>query len=140
MEENSNFGGAIWSLYNLIGKRGIRISFKPSIIVDTAYFGNVKYPQGFAIVLTSSSTSNLIGNKISGIGYDGINNGIAFEFDFIRQSDKEDNKKPHLSVHYNITGEISSKTPKDCDAKLCNLVLPNFYDSSVDDYRKKYDI
>ena len=136
MEENSNFGGAIWSLYNLIGKRGIRISFKPSIIVDTAYFGNVKYPQGFAIVLTSSSTSNLIGNKISGIGYDGINNGIAFEFDFIRQSDKEDNKKPHLSVHYNITGEISSKTPKDCDAKLCNLVLPNFYDSSVDDYRK----
>mgnify|MGYP002623312111 FL=1 len=123
----------------MIGKRGIRISFKPSIIVDTAYFGNVKYPQGFAIVLTSSSTTNLIGNKGSGIGYDGINNGIAFEFDFIRQSDKEDNKKPHFSIHYNISGEISSKTPKNC-LDICNLNLPNFYDSSLDEYKKNMTI
>ena len=134
-EENINLGGAIWNSYNLAGKKGIRISFKPSIIVDTAYFGNVKYPQGFAIVLTSSSTSNLIGNKGSGLGYDGINNGIAFEFDFLRQSDKEDNKKPHFSIHYNINGEISSKSDKSC-TNICNLALPNFYDNTIDDYKK----
>ena len=134
-DEIINLGGAVWNSYNLVGKRGIRITFKPSIIVDTAYFGNVKYPQGFAIVLTSSSTSNLIGNKGSGLGYDGINNGIAFEFDFIRQSDKEDYKKPHLSIHYNITGEISSKSDSNCK-DICNIILPNFYDNTIDDYKK----
>ena len=134
-DENVNLGGAIWNTYNLVGKKGIRISFKPSILVDTAYFGNVKYPQGFAIVLTASSTNNLIGNKGSGLGYDGINNGIAFEFDFIRQSDKEDNKKPHFSIHYNLNGEISSKTDKTC-TDICNLDLPNFYDNTLDNYKK----
>ena len=133
--DDSNFGGAVWNSYNLVGKRGIRISFKPSIIVDTAYYGNVKYPQGFAIVLTSSSTKNLIGNKGSGLGYEGINNGIVFEFDFIRQSDKEDYKRPHLSLHYNLNGEISSKTDKDC-TDLCNKILPNFYDNTIDEYKK----
>ena len=133
-DELINIGGAVWNSYNLVGKRGIRISFKPSITVDTAYYGNVKYPQGFAIVLTSSSTTNLIGNKGSGLGYDGINNGIAFEFDFIRQSDKDDKNKPHLSIHYNITGEISSKSDSNCE--ICNIELPNFYDNTVDEYRK----
>ena len=95
----------------------------------------MKYPQGFAIVLTSSSTSNLIGNKGSGLGYDGINNGIAFEFDFIRQSEKEDYKKPHFSIHYNIKGEISSKSEKTC-TDICNKILPNFYDNTIDDYKK----
>ena len=134
-DENINLGGAVWNTHNLAGKKGIRISFKPSIIVDTAYFGNVKYPQGFAIVLTASSTNNLIGNKGSGLGYDGINNGIAFEFDFIRQSDKEDNKKPHFSIHYNLNGEISSKTEQTC-TDICNLDLPNFYDNTIDNYKK----
>ena len=134
-DELINLGGAVWNSYNLVGKRGIRISFKPSIIVDTAYFGNVKYPEGFAIVLTSSSTTNLIGNKGSGLGYDGINNGIAFEFDFIRQSDKEDLKKPHLTIHYNITGEISSKSDVNCK-DICNKALPNFYDNTIDEYKK----
>ena len=95
----------------------------------------MKYPQGFAIVLTSSSITSLIGNIGSGLGYEGINNGIVFEFDFIRQSDKEDYKKPHLSIHYNLNGEISSKSDKDC-TNLCNIILPNFYDNTIDDYKK----
>ena len=136
-DENINLGGAVWNSYNLVGKRGLKISFRPSIIVDTAYFGNVKYPQGFAIVITSSSTSNLIGNKGSGIGYDGIKNGIAFEFDFIRQSEKEDYTKPHFSIHYNIDGEISSKSNENCNTyNVCNKPLPNFYDNTIEGYKK----
>ena len=136
-DEMINLGGAVWNSYNLAGKRGLKISFRPSIIVDTAYFGNVKYPQGFAIVITSSSTSNLIGNKGSGIGYDGIKNGIAFEFDFIRQSEKEDYIKPHFSIHFNMDGEISSKSDENCKLyNICNKPLPNFYDNTIEGYKK----
>ena len=61
----------------------------------------MKYPQGFAIVFTSSSTENLLGEKGSGLGYEGIMNAIAFEFDFVKQTINGDAKKPHFSVNYN---------------------------------------
>jgi hypothetical protein len=95
----------------------------------------VKYPQGFAIVFTSSSTENLLGEKNSGLGYEGIMNAIAFEFDFVKQSTNGDAKKPHFSVNYNINGAISAST-KDRTDKLCNIILPNFYDNSLDGYLK----
>ena len=131
----SDIGGAIWHSYDFSKKRGILISFKPTVKPDESYFGNVKYPQGFAIVFTSSSTQNLIGGKGPGLGYEGIMNAIAFEFDFVKQSNYGDDKKPHFSVNYNINGQISAST-KGRDDYAFNIVLPNFYDNSLDGYYK----
>ena len=80
---STDIGGAVWHNYDFSKKRGLLISFKPTIKYDSSYFGNAKYPQGFAIVFTSSSTDNLIGEKGHGIGYQGIMNAFVFEFDFI---------------------------------------------------------
>ena len=107
---STDIGGAVWHSYDFSEKRGILISFKPTIKYDESYFGNVKYPQGFAIVFTSSSTENLLGVKGSGLGYEGIMNAIAFEFDFVKQTTNGDAKKPHFSVNYNINGAISAST------------------------------
>ena len=132
---STEIGGAAWHSYDFSKKRGILISFKPTIKRDESYFGNVKYPQGFAIVFTSSSTENLIGDKNSGLGYQGIMNSIAFEFDFVKQNPYGDSKKPHFSVNYNINGPISAIT-KDGTGETRNIALPNFYDNSLEDYSK----
>jgi hypothetical protein len=130
-----NIGGAVWHNYDFSKKRGLLISFKPIIKYDTSYFGSAKYPQGFAIVFTSSSTDNLIGEKGHGIGYQGIMNAFVFEFDFIRQSSNSDAKKPHFSIHYNITGEVSAASIGYAKGTT-NIELPNFYDNSIDGYFK----
>ena len=132
---STDIGGAVWHSYDFSEKRGILISFKPTIKYDESYFGNVKYPQGFAIVFTSSSTENLLGAKGSGLGYEGIMNAIAFEFDFVKQTTNGDAKKPHFSVNYNINGAISAST-KDRTDDAYNILLPNFYDNSLDGYAK----
>ena len=132
---SSDIGGAVWHPYDFSKKRGLLISFKPTIKHDESYFGNVKYPQGFAIVFTSSSTENLLGEKGSGLGYEGIMNAIAFEFDFVKQTINGDAKKPHFSVNYNINGAISSRTKERTD-NAYNILLPNFYDNSLDGYLK----
>ena len=131
----TDIGGAVWHSYDFSKKRGILISFKPTIKHDESYFGNVKYPQGFAIVFTSSSIENLIGEKGPGLGYEGIMNAIAFEFDFVKQSTYGDAKKPHFSVNYNIKGAISASTKERTDNAI-NIILPNFYDNSLDGYVK----
>ena len=129
--------GTVWHSYNFSKKKGISISFKPTIKYDESSFGNVKYPQGFAIVFTSSSTEKLLGEKCSGLGYEGIKNAIAFEFDFVEQSTNADAKKPHFSVNYNINGAISSSSKDRTETdKAYNIILPNFYDDSLDNYDK----
>ena len=130
-----NIGGAVWHKYDFSKKRGLLISFKPIIKYDSSYFGSAKYPQGFAIVFTSSSTDNLIGEKGHGIGYQGIMNAFVFEFDFVRQSSNSDAKKPHFSIHYNISGEVSAASIGYTKG-ITNIELPNFYDNSIDGYFK----
>ena len=129
---------AIWQKYNFANKTGLIISFQPTIIpeVETGLFGSTTttYPEGFAIVFTSSSTDNLIGDEDSGIGYSGIRNAVVFEFDFNYDFLDFDNLKPHLSVHYKINGEVSSNSLL-C-ISLCNKNLPNFYDSSSKNYNE----
>ena len=126
--------GAIWHKYNFSKKTGLIISFQPMIIpeVGGGLLSSTKYPEGFAIVFTSSPTDNLIGEKASGIGYNGIKNAVVFEFDFNSQIHHLDSLKPHFSVHYKINGEVSSNSLL-C-ISLCNKNLPNFYDSTSKDY------
>jgi hypothetical protein len=127
--------GAIWHNYNFANKTGLIISFQPTIIpeVETGLFGSsTTYPEGFAIVFTSSPTDNLIGEEGSGIGYNGISNAVVFEFDFNYNLLNFDSLKPHFSVHYKIDGEVSSNSLL-C-ISLCNKNLPNFYDSSSKNY------
>jgi len=123
--------GVAWINNNIAKKTGLKISFKPSIIVDNNYYGLQKYPQGFAFILTSNPTKNIIGEKRSGIGFDGIYNSIAFFFDFITNPDKEDKNYPHFSITHNLNGAISSACG---DEKLCNLEIPNFYDKEKDEF------
>ncbi len=100
------------------------------------YYGNKKYPEGFALVITGSPVSKtLIGDKRSGLGYNGINQAIAIEFDFLQNNDKNDVKIPHLSVNFNLNGAVSSRSPDTKCAGLCNIELPNFYDESRENYK-----
>ena len=136
---SSKLVGAVWNKYDFSQKKGLLISFKPTVTADSSYEGNLKYPQGFAIVFTSSSIENLIGEKGSGIGYEGIMNAIAFEFDFIKNAINGDEKFPHFSVHYNINGQISTSSKIYDTAyktKCINQPIPNFYDSDLDSYYK----
>ena len=126
--------GAVWNRYDFSQKKGLLISFKPTIQIDTSYNGKEKYPYGFAIVFTSSSIDGLIGEKGSGIGYEGIMNAVAFEFDFYRDQTNSDYKKPHLSVHYNISGPISASSEGYTNNLLINRIIPNFYDEELEDF------
>ena len=129
---SSESAGAIWNNYNFANKTGLIISFQPTIKEKTGFLGSTTYPEGFAIVFTSSSTDNLIGEEGSGIGYSGIKNAVVFEFDFNYDILLFDSLKPHFSVHYKINGEVSSNSLL-C-ISLCNKNLPNFYDSSSKNY------
>lgn len=134
-KDNSDIGGAAWYNTSISHSKGLKISFSPYITVDNNFAGNVKYPQGFAIVLTSSNPKNLIGRKGSGLGYDSINRAVVFEFDFIKNSDSDDDSGGRFSVSANLEGPVSSNNKEFCNVaeknqpgKLCNVVLGNFYD------------
>ena len=133
--DSGDFNGAIWNRHDFSQKKGLLISFKPTIQMDVDYTGKVKYPYGFAIVFTASSIDGLIGEKGSGIGYQGIMNAVAFEFDFNRDQTNSDHKKPHFSVHYNISGPILASS-EGYPNSLINKELPNFYDGELEDYYK----
>ena len=126
--------GAVWHEMDFSQKKGLHISFRPQITSDPSYGGSVKYPQGFAIVFTSSSIENLVGEKGSGIGYEGIINAVVFEFDFIKQVVNGDQRNPHFSVLYNISGPVSPKHSS--MSQTIYKDLPNFYDNSLDGYYK----
>ena len=119
------FVGQVWTRDNINEKSGIAISFQPIISSDITCFSNLCYPEGFAFVFTSNPYNQSIGRPNDGLGYVGIFNAIAFEFDYIYSSYCNDMRKPHFSIHYNLTGDISSKSPKNC--KICNKELPNNY-------------
>jgi hypothetical protein len=133
-----DIGGAAWYKANFNNNAGLSIRFRPMIDSDMNYYGNVKYPQGFALVFTSSQVSQLIGAKRSGLGYDGINDAIAFEFDFIQNMDKNDARYPHFSINSNLEGAVSSYIDPACK-NLCNIRLPNFYDPQKEGYNPGHD-
>ena len=132
---SGDIGGAAWLKLNSNNQRGVKISFVPEITVDLNYYGNVKLPQGFAFVFTANPISNVIGAKRSGLGYDGIQEAVAFEWDFIQNTDKNDVRDTHFSAHYNLTGRISSASPSDCNT-FCNKKLANFFDVQKQGYVK----
>jgi hypothetical protein len=125
---STDFVSSIWYNSNILQKSGIRITFNPQIQNDINCYANVCYPEGFAFVFTSSRIDGNMGSSKSGLGYDGISNAVAIEFDFVQSLNKNDKKKPHVSVHSNVNGKISSTSPDGCTEKtLCNAQLPNFY-------------
>ena len=63
-QDETNIVGAVWHKYDFSQKKGLFISFKPTIHIDTSYYGNLKYPHCFVIVFTSSSIENLRGEKV----------------------------------------------------------------------------
>jgi hypothetical protein len=136
MKMTGDIGGAAWYKINRNNIEGIKISFVPSITTDYNFYGNVKYPQGFAFVFMANHPTNAIGEKRSGLGYDGLNNAVAFEFDFLQNSDKNDIRNPHFSAHYKIDGPISSVSPPTC-SNFCNIQLPNFYDVQKSNYQNE---
>lgn len=123
--------GIGWFQKNIARNNGLKLSFKPTITVDNNYNGLQKYPQGFAFILTSNPTNNIIGEKRSGIGFEGIYNSIAFFFDFIYNQDKMDIHEPHFSITYNLNGQVKSLCQ---DKNLCNMNVPNFYDNEIENY------
>ncbi len=82
-----DLGGAIWYKENIKNSRGLKFVFTPEIGIDETFDGNMKFPQGFALVFTSTPNdkSAPLGKLGSGLGYEGLSQGIAIEFDFIYQ-------------------------------------------------------
>ena len=115
---------AVWHSFDYSQNRGIHISFKPELSLGES----ASYPNGFALVFTSSSTKNLLGKENSGLGYDDIINGIAFEFNLKSAS-------PYFSISHNINGILSSN-PEETRDNSFNVELPNFYDESKENYNK----
>ena len=129
--ENREYIGESWLKTDLSKNRGITVTFKPELY---AYENEItNYPEGFAIVFTSSEPEKYNGGQNEGLGYEGIINGIAFEFDLIQNEAKGDLDKPHLSVNYNISGILTSSS-KDRTDNLINIELPNFYDKTKNNY------
>ena len=128
-KESTELSGVAWLNLDLSKKRGITITFKPELINHETS----SYPDGFAIVITSGITDKIIGGKNEGLGYEGIINAIAFEFDFIKNEEKGDLSNPHFSVNSAVNGILSSSTKGRTD-NLFNIQLPNFYDNTKDDF------
>ena len=128
---SSEFIGLSWLTNNLSANRGITITFKPELFTYENEINS--YPDGFAIVFTSSEPEKFSGSKNAGLGYEGIIKGIAFEFDFIQNEEKGDLNKPHLSVNYNLNGVLTSSSIGITNS-LCNIELPNFYDENKENY------
>lgn len=123
--------GIAWLKTDISKQSGLKFSFKPKIIVDNNYYGLQKYPQGFAFILTSNPINKTIGDKRSGLGFEGIYNSIAFFFDFITNPDKMDANFPHFSIAYNLNGQIKSICS---NLELCNKEIPNFYDNEIENF------
>ena len=123
---SSEFVGLTWLKTNLASNRGITVTFKPELF---SYENEANsYPDGFALVFTSSEPEKFSGSKNAGLGYEGIIKGIAFEFDFIQNEEKGDSDKPHFSVNHNLNGVLTSSSKDRTDTNLYNIELPNFYD------------
>ncbi len=122
---STDFVGAVWNKLNIPHKSGISISFIPQITADLNCYANLCYPEGFAFVFTSTPFDLTLGASRSGLGYEGISNAVAFEFDFVQSINRNDLKIPHFSVHSNINGQISATSPQNC--VFCNKPLPNIY-------------
>lgn len=132
-----DLGGIAWYKNSIHQKSGIKISFKPSLIMDNNYYGLQKFPQGFAFILTSNTVDNVMGEKRGGLGFEGINNAIAVFFDFVYNADKLDKNYAHFSITWNLFGPIKSVCEDD---KYCNLKIPNFFDSQQEDYKPNMQI
>ena len=132
-----DIGGMAWYKENLAKSAGLKIAFKPKITVDSNYYGLKKYPQGFAFVLSSNSILGEMGDKKSGLGFEGINNAISFYFDFIQNNDRNESSDPHFSVAYELAGEIKATCK---EQNLCNLPIPNFYDNELDGFEENMKI
>ena len=129
--EDTNYLGESWLKVDLSKNRGMIVTFKPELY---AYGNSISsYPEGFAVVFTSSEPEKFNLGQNEGLGYEGIINGIALEFDFIKNAEKGDSDKPHLSVNYNISGILSAASIGRTD-NLYNIELPNFYDKSKENY------
>ena len=123
--KDTNYLGESWLKVDLSKNRGLIVTFKPELY---AYGNSISsYPEGFAVVFTSSEPEKFNLGHNEGLGYEGIINGIAFEFDFVKNEEKGDLDKPHLSVNYNISGILSAGSTGRTD-NLYNIELPNFYD------------
>ena len=129
--EDTNYLGESWLKVDLSKNRGLIVTFKPELY---AYGNSISsYPEGFAVVFTSSEPEKFNLGHNEGLGYEGIINGIAFEFDFVKNEEKGDLDKPHLSVNYNISGILSAGSTGRTD-NLYNIELPNFYDKTKENY------
>lgn len=126
--KSTDYVGAVWIDKNITQRNGIRLSFKTTILSDLNCYANVCYPEGFAFIFTSNpynKGNQGIGQNRGGLGYEGLSNSIALEFDFVQSLNRNDNKVPHFSIHSNLIGPINATSPKNCT--ICNIKLPNIY-------------
>ena len=64
--------------------------------------------EGFAFVLHSSGPYT-IGEADAGIGYEGLRDGIAIEFDTVESKSKNDPPGPHVSIHENLEAQLTAR-------------------------------
>ncbi|MCQ2815759.1 MAG: hypothetical protein MJ252_00685, partial [archaeon] len=140
-ETSGDKGGAVWWTRNFKNTRGLKIMWTPEITLDGDFTDNLKYPQGYALCFSTTKSapdSVPLGKKGSGLGYDGLNQAVCIEFDFIQNKERNDVKDPHISIHYNLDGKISAISPTTKkEQEYVNKKMPNYYDPEGGDYFAK---
>ena len=84
--------GAAWYTTSQLIQEGFETTFQFQI-TNTVFTG----ADGFAFVIQNSNASAL-GNHGSGIGYEGITNSLAIEFDTYEDESRDDPNDNHISV------------------------------------------
>lgn len=109
--ENQNSNGAVWT-----EQCPVSDGFETDFSFDVNSYSAQLKGDGFAFVIQNSS-KQAIGNGYSGLGYDGIANGLAFEFDVNSDQNKHDPNTQHVAVQAATNGYLSS------DHSIGNLAI-----------------
>mmetsp|Transcript_26911 Transcript_26911/g.46377 ORF Transcript_26911/g.46377 Transcript_26911/m.46377 type:complete len:475 (+) Transcript_26911:196-1620(+) len=96
---------------------------------------------GFAFLLAALNSTDHLGSPGSGLGYQGVPNSVAVEFDTLYNAHNSDPPQRHLSIH---TGGPGARNTADHRFRLATVTessqrLPNFADGFLHNVTINYD-
>jgi len=91
---------------------------------------------GFAFVIHDNNFSHALGAGASSMGYGGIDNSIAFEFDTWYNSELGDLYQNHIAVH---TMGTEKNTPGSRSRLVTSTDVPNLSDGNIHTVKMRYE-
>lgn len=125
--------GSVWFAQDFVLKKGFSTTFSfmlASHVVNADLAANLNATtlegvQGLALVIQASG-SHVIGMEGSGMGYAGMSNGVAVEFDTFSNKDAKDPRGNHVAVHSALHSPLSQyESDKRVVANASGLLVPD---------------